>query len=240
MKGILTSAALVASLVLSGCTVQMTPKLDRLSESKHVFTKNYEIGVQSSGYVGNPIVKVKDIYVTRTESSSVKPSSDFTAMGGNVVQIVGSADQTYPVVATTEYDDVKYEAIRVQAINGYPLSMLVDSEGTPSKKVINNNIVMIYDFVITPPDLKFIKGFNEEVDLKSGYTNYELVYGGTDGQSIKLTYREFSPDDMARQAFFQELVYPLGTQRIRFKNLAIQIHSADSERIVFTVLEDGY
>ena len=69
--------------------------------------------------------------------------------------------------------------------------------------------------------------------------NYELIYGGTDGKSLTITYREYTADDLARPAFYQNLVYESKKSRIRFKETVIEIHEATNEKIVYTVISDG-
>lgn len=92
---------------------------------------------------------------------------------------------------------------------------------------------------VEPPDLKFTEINQEEMDIQKGYTNYELIYNGTDGKSISMTYREFTPDDLAKPAFYQNLIYQADAKQIRFKNILIQLEQVSNEKIVFSVVSDG-
>jgi hypothetical protein len=87
--------------------------------------------------------------------------------------------------------------------------------------------------------LKFIALKEEEIDVDAGYLNYELVYGGTDGKSITITYREYTSKDLTRPSFFQNVVYETGKKQIRFRDTILQIHEVTNEKIVYTVISDG-
>ena len=72
-------------------------------------------------------------------------------------------------------------------------------------------------------------------DVQEGF-KYELIYQGISGNTIKLSYREFS-NNMARPAFHQDLSYNFegeGTS-IRFRNVSMIIHDANNNEVVFTV-----
>ena len=68
--------------------------------------------------------------------------------------------------------------------------------------------------------------------------NYEIIYTGRVGDTIRLNYREYSPDDLARTAFFQELTYPADQKSLRFRDIKMEVDVADSEKIRFRVVED--
>jgi hypothetical protein len=87
--------------------------------------------------------------------------------------------------------------------------------------------------------LRFSPSEEEKKVLDSGYLNYELIYGGTDGKSITFTYREFTSQDLARPAFYQNLVYESGKEQVRFRDTLLRVHEATNEKIVFTVIADG-
>jgi hypothetical protein len=78
------------------------------------------------------------------------------------------------------------------------------------------------------------------VKTTKGYENYELLYTGVSATGINLTYREFSPDGLARVAFFQNLTYEATAKSIAFKKFRIAVEAATSESITFTVLADGH
>jgi len=79
---------------------------------------------------------------------------------------------------------------------------------------------------------------NKSVDKTAGFVNYELLYSGTNGVSFFITYREYTSDNVARPAFYQDLTFNSSSEYIRYKNLKIKVHTASDEGITFTVVED--
>jgi len=86
-----------------------------------------------------------------------------------------------------------------------------------------------------PSDFRASKVAKTSIDSSQGYTNFELVYTGLSSGVIRITYREYSPDDLARTAFFQDLTYNAGERSVRFRDLAIEILKATNEQIEYRV-----
>ena len=76
--------------------------------------------------------------------------------------------------------------------------------------------------------------------LELGGHDVELVYSGVTRDSIRLHYREYTQQDMARPAFSQDVTYERDATTIRFRNILIKVIQASGEQIRFVVLEDGY
>jgi hypothetical protein len=117
--------------------------------------------------------------------------------------------------------------------------ILIKPDGSVHSKILNNDIVMFYTFTSSRPDVNFTISSKEQVNYTALKLNYELIYGGTDGKSITITYREYTGQDLVRPAFFQNLVYDRNEKNIRFRDTMIQIYDVTNEKIVFTVLSDG-
>lgn len=66
----------------------------------------------------------------------------------------------------------------------------------------------------------------------------EIVYSGRTDNQINLLYREYSKDDLARPAFFQNLTYSSSEKFLRFRNFRIEVYAATNEAIEFAVVED--
>jgi hypothetical protein len=93
---------------------------------------------------------------------------------------------------------------------------------------------------ISPPNLKFHLADKPKYELAGqGNQNHELIYGGTDGDSFKINYREYTDKNLARAPFFQNLVYPANSKEFRFKDYVIAVHEVDSGKIVYSVTTDG-
>ncbi|MAV75646.1 MAG: hypothetical protein CL691_03385 [Cellvibrionales bacterium] len=91
---------------------------------------------------------------------------------------------------------------------------------------------------ISPTQNKFEYIEHEEVDTTHGYKNFELIYSGSNKESLFISYREYTHDNLARPAFYQQLTYPISSKTIRFKNFLIEIKNVSSELIEFIVIED--
>jgi hypothetical protein len=70
-----------------------------------------------------------------------------------------------------------------------------------------------------------------------GFKN-ELVYSGIDGDTLRISYREYA-DNLARPAFAQDLTYPIdstGPTMIRFQAVQIEVIAANASEITYRVL----
>jgi hypothetical protein len=53
-----------------------------------------------------------------------------------------------------------------------------------------------------------------------------------------MLYREYTPDNLARPAFYQNLTYPKDSSYVRFKQLKIKVNAVTNELIKYIVEED--
>jgi len=241
-------------LTLTGCAAYIRPSMSRSSEPEHVFSKNYLLDNTQAAFVGDPIVKVKSYFVKRTTTPYVKATHDFTILnkkGQPIWQNLGGTKESqYNILGEVTLDDEDFNLIvlrEYKAPLGRDLNLVLlinkDREG---KKLAfmdarNNSIpTNAYGEIKTEPEnLKFLPIQKEEIDVNAGYVNYELIYSGNDGKSIMITYREYTNDDIARAAFFQNLVYDSKSDTIRFRDIKIKVHDVSNEKIVYSVIEDG-
>jgi len=237
MKNYFSVVSVIFVLSLSGCTQQIKPSLRTYLGSDRVYTKNYSVGQKQVAYVGESIVKVKDYKVKKYSSKTMRASDDFVISGG-IVTIAGDRNTDYVVRGSTTLNSNEYSVLNIPASHSV-LGVLINKDGTVHNKVLNGDIVLIYDFKSEPENLTFSPGKDEEIDINSGYLNYELVYGGTDGKSINIAYREYTAEDLARPAFYQNLVYDSNQKQIRFRGTVLSVHEATNEKFVFTVISDG-
>lgn len=224
---------------LSGCHQQVIPSSGAFIGSGRTFEKNYELDQKLVAYVGKPIVKVKDYTVNRFQDKHMRASDDFVISGG-IITILGNKNTDYVVRGETTIDDKTYTVLDLPGgKRGAGFGALINPDGSVHSKLLNDNIIMIYTFSSSPTNLRFTSSKMEKIDRTSGYLNYELIYGGTDGKSITITYREYTNEDLARPAFYQNAVYEAGAKQIRYKDTVIQVYSATNEKIVFKVVSDG-
>lgn len=226
-------------LGITGCTAQVNPSTVESLGSEQVFERNYTIGDIHFANVGQPIIKLKEYKVNKYRSNRMQASHDFVISGG-VVSFSGKKDVDYVIRGDTVVGGEKFTVLDIPSdLNNTYYGVLIRSDGSIHSTVLSRNIKIMYSFSSEPKSLFFTKIKSDEVIVDSGSLNFELIYGGTDGKSIFVTFREFTGDDLARPSFYQNLVYRTGTKKIRFKDIVLSIDEVSNEKIVYSVLSDG-
>lgn len=72
----------------------------------------------------------------------------------------------------------------------------------------------------------------------SGESNFEILYSGRDSDSLRFQYREYTSDNMARDAFSQALTYPRDATTIRFRDYVMEVESVDADSITVRVISE--
>lgn len=243
-----TSLVVVISsiAIISGCSQKIT----RVLVSSHIaseqrFERNYELGQKMTAYVGQPVIKVKDYKVDRFMKNAMRATVDYTISGGGVT-FAGYKDEDLEVEGETVINGTTYTVLNSPwSKSGGHADLLIKPDGTVHNKILtaasqsSKHGAPVFAYDAHPDDLRFERVEEEQINVSSGYVNYELIYGGTDGESIKITYREYTSEDMARSAFFQDLVYEKGQSQIRFRDTVLAVHEATNQEIVYTVISDG-
>lgn len=253
---------LVLMSIFTGCIANIQPLKREIINTEEVFIKNYTLNVPKEVVVGMPMITIKNYFLNKYTSTVVKSSNDFKItqkiMGGEEVVTV-SKDQIYPIIGEIELGGNSFYVVK---INGkfvdYMLGtrpqdygIFIDKNGQLNSKINmgyleednygNNGLYMREGQPEIVPQPQIFNLIGESIINKnSKYENFELVFGGTDGKSFFLTYREYNVEDIARVAFFQNLTYSIEQPQIRFKNLKIKIDKISNESLIYTVIEDGY
>lgn len=236
------------------CEVKMTQRIS--------YDKNYRIGEKKSAFIGQEIIRVKEH--THIDKN-VEYIKSFIAPNDLIIEAKYRPEDYKINIAANS----KYQTDEMIIIDKYPhfliklsnqssdyrkrrkeWGVLVTCDGTVNKSALYSyyDESLFYPSVITfTPNInilndKFIaqKEFKEIKDLNviSGMM-YELIYSGKNDVSLNATYREYSSDNLARPAFFQNLTYQANAKQIRFKDFVIQVHNVTNEQIIYTILEDG-
>ena len=200
--------------------------------------KNYTIDQPVTSTVGESMIAVKDYWQTETAFEAYKVPVDFRLKSCIVGSIPLKAGTELRIVGSKERDNIKYNLVDI--LPGSGLRLLVGQDGDIPGFIVNAfGFGQGCRYKVDPAvALEPIKGV--DVDTTKGYVNFELVYSGTAGNSIRILYREYSPDNLARSAFNQELTYDKDSKTISFKKLRIEVLSASSNEIRFIVRSDGY
>jgi hypothetical protein len=228
--------------LLTGCGTQIQRVSDQSLGEKHVFAKNYKVGEQKTVPVGDQMVRVEDYYVEEFASQVVTPSKSTTLTGGLVTTSLVAGKQ-YKLRGHLTVANVTYAVADSESSH----AVLIKPDGTLHNRVVaeitpgrGDYILVVYTMDISDPSVIITRESTTKTNQKKGYENYEILYSGKSANSLNLTYREYTPDGMARAAFQQPVTYESEARTIAFKKFRIAIHKATSNDITFTVIEDGY
>lgn len=227
--------------MLSGCMAHIQREESLVLDTENVKTRNYVVGQPNVVNVGEPLVKFQNYWVTRTEESVATVDRRVQLKGGPV-EINLMPGRQYPVVGTMLDDGVRYTLIRVETGQlvmigpGGTIRTTIAGQPYPNSGEI---VKVVWTMSVSDPGAIVTREKSVKVDSRRGYENYELIYTGIGAGALNITYREFSPEGLARVAFYQNLTYPAGSGSISFKKYRIQILDASSEKIKYIVLEDG-
>jgi len=259
--------AFVISAIMVGCasvdihTVKLCERQPDMSSYPSGYIKSYVTGTMITAYIGQPMVWWQDakVEVTQAQDAYIVFKDDFNLTGiyrnklfREHVAVNGVKGDKRKVIGEAVIDGKIYYVIN--AVNGDArddgkiYGLLIDSNG-----VLNTNIITDDDCergflarksILFPSDALFLyvkenPEKNIKVVVRPGGMKRALIYGGVNNISINITYREYTPDNLLGQSFYQNIIYQTPADIIRFQDLKIKVHEVTNEKIVFTVLEDG-
>lgn len=235
-------------LALAACsTVPYVPPTRQSPSERHVVDASYQIGVPVSATVGDAMLRVKDYYTGSLGVTGYILDTPLTyhfhPFGPTRFFPAGTP---FGWLGTITVDGRTLRLITPQDGDARMYPLLVDADGIFSGLAMGAGGVSAPFhpghgrlIELSPVMPRFHVVHDSHAVTDRPYHNYELIYGGTDGRSIHLLYREFTRDDLARPAFTQNLTYPQHAPLIRFRALAIKVLSADASQIRFVVEADG-
>jgi hypothetical protein len=237
-----TGIASIAIVGISACA-SIRPVEQAAPSTRHVYEKTYEIGQEKTTYTGDQMIAYKDYYVTSSHANTVTPIEDFVMKYWDGHNGVFKKGNQYPIVGEATIDGVYYYAVSADFKSWVGLTgkylIMVTKDGTVSKDVYTVANLKVGTFDIEPPSAKCRLSTEEAVDMSRGFTNIELVFTGFSNQSINLLYREYTSDDLARPAFYQNLTYDRHSEFLRFRKIRLKVDDVSAESITFSVVEDG-
>lgn len=227
-------------LLLLPCAIASASSDVTVSPTEHKVDRNYEIGVQRQAYVGDPIVKVRDYYVQQASRPVLRANQPFTLKIPLLSTIRVGQESDWLVDGTLERRGVTYRLARLDQIGpALALKFLITEDGRfEGSAVTVSGSRMGFSYRPDPETVRLLPVTSTAVATAKGGTNFELVYFGTTGDAINIAYREYTPDDLARPAFSQNLVYSQKDRTIRFRNIVIEVASAGNQSITYTVVSD--
>jgi hypothetical protein len=230
---------LVAVFVSAGCTTAMKSTHSAQSKIDTVDFKNYQIGEPLSAYVGNPIITRKS-YKTASKADVFQAEEDFSLTGGvatTSVNLQAHKGDSFRIAGKNELDNY------VVNIPGSIFMFGISSDGQWDETVLSSSfwtspIGSGGQYEMTPPNAK-LKLVNSEIPLsEAGYINHEIIFTGIGANGISLLYREYTFENMARSDFKQELVYPVDSKEIRFRNYLLEVLTVSPAEIKYIVSQE--
>jgi len=234
--------SLVILLSSVGCAT-ITPVQPGSVSSERVFAKNYSINEPQVKFIGEAIVSMKDFMLNKSFVPKLKASQEFKVIDQllSKAMYVGAKDSIYPIVGQME-DAGTHETLNLIRMPNteFLVRYAINESGYFNGTLVGAmNQLMFQTLKFVPDTVKFQQVVEEEVDMKSLYVNFEIIFTGMTNQSINMLYREYTPDNLAKPAFYQNLTFPTNSTYIRFKNVKIRIEDIDTQQIKYTVLTDG-
>jgi hypothetical protein len=227
---------MICALLLTGCAT--ADPVASQTTVREISERSYRIGEPQTTIVGDVLIRVRHYFVEDAGVTSVQANKDFRVRGGGF-DIPFEEGQNLEVAGSRTIDGARYFLVPVEASQlgiGGVVSLQVDEDGRIYKKILDGGA--IFTFRADPIDGRLIP-VEQTAALKSRpFENYEIVFNGSDGQAMRFTYREYSPDDLARTAFFQDLSYPISARTIRFRKLQLDVLGLDDGSITFSVRSD--
>jgi hypothetical protein len=238
--------------LLTGC-VSVAPPSQQLSDLKTEEVKNYKLNEEYSVNVGDPIIIRRSyLYKIAEKDDRAVASKDFKLTAklalAHDMSCVGRKGEQMLVEGTTTLKGQRYFIVKVGRFNGGgDVGALVDATtGQVSKIGVGQNAfgswvtTAVSGIVAEPSDITFSPAKSIEIDKSQQYENYEIVYTGKSGDNVIFVYREYTPEDLAKPAFYQNLTYNLAEGKaIQFRKLQMQVIEANNEKIKLKVLSDS-
>ncbi|MEH6810577.1 MAG: hypothetical protein V7651_17095 [Hyphomonas oceanitis] len=227
----------VLLLTISACTsIEFAPS-SQLTGSKRVTEKSYTLGEPIETFVGATMIRVRDYKRDTYSGTEVKIMKPFTVSGFAFNRSFALGD-TYPYGGKTKLNKQDMDFFMVNGQYG----LLYDAEGEVQSKILNINpsaqVFMVYTYENDGGTGAVERADVERVTNTPDGQNFEIIYSGLDGDSIRLNYREYSDGDLAREAFFQQLTYPRSSKVIRFRNIELEVQSVEADKIIFSVVSE--
>jgi len=230
-KYVWTGLILITLVFFTGCSTirSIQPYSPSISYEEDI-VQNYTIGKKRKIYIGESIIEKGRLIYERIASGRFKALRD--------VGRCFKKDHIYKVIFVDQEDG----------------SLYVEYCGTHRGVKINRNGFLLDEHMYyynlggwqnhlgvnvgAKVGEKIFEPLKSTTRIRKGSFKIEIIYSGLDGNNLKATYREYK-DDIARPAFYQDLVYNLNkSDIIRYKQFKIKIIKATNEELEYIVLED--
>lgn len=240
MKKVLT--ILPVLFLFTGCAYVAQPVGPSRSEIKQIRQKNYTLGNEKIAHTGEPIILVKEYHILESESA-LQADRSFTIKGGlssATVNVFGTKEQEFPIVGSIKVNGKHCKTISIPSSR---FVFAIKPDGAFSGVVAGfdwgwSPIKGVNVYRINPATTRFYPTKSQHVMKDAPFTNMELIYSGLSDDALSLLYREYTPDDLIRPAYTQELSYPPDAKIITFRSYRIELREISAERLVYSVIKE--
>lgn len=197
-------------------------------------------------FIGEEMFFVRKYDANITETLAYKINKNIDGLDENInfdpetqMEVMEKGDidgkETFLILGTKyNKNGVLYEVY----IEIFPNGRLASRYIWIKNRKFNTKTTTLYFPYKTAGEIEFSKSIKKEIAyIKDKNIKWALYYSGTDGNSIKLSYKEFI-DDFTRPVFTQELTYDKTQNKIRYKNIQIEVLKADNDAIEYKIIDD--
>jgi hypothetical protein len=107
--------------------------------------------------------------------------------------------------------------------------------GEPITASVGDRVMRVQEHLVVLSNGQRLPYYDRAV---GGESNFDLTYSGQDGTSIRFQYREYTADNLARDAFSQDLTYPRDSEVIRFRDYEMRVVELTPDSITVIVLAE--
>jgi hypothetical protein len=244
---------LIFICLVSGCAGRWSSiNLNKISPSGpggYSYERDYTIGPRKTAYIGKPILQVKTHrsnnrvkQVVADQAFHITSRKKFSTFTVDV-----PAKTVIPVAESVSFSSESWEPnhgetyylARVKGSDGGAWGLLIGERGAVFPYGLYSydwDMMFCSSTMKADPVYKF-RVVDEPVLTGSAGT-YELIFSGKNDTSLNAIYREYTADEQARPAFYQNLTYEPNARQIRFKDFVIQIHEVSNEAITYSIVAD--
>lgn len=200
--------------------------------------KNYALKKIHNVYVGDSIIRKKSFVDTIQTELVGKPNADISIRSRHNLLHMRKGEE-FPVTHRANIGGRAHYVLELlHPTRQFIYGVLVDEQGVVSPNLLNGNVYHQERFAVSPLTASVPTVQKKTRTSSRMVENFEIIFGGINNNQMSFTYREFTADDIAKTAFFQNLTYPADSKVIRFKALKIKVHAITNESVTYEVLEE--
>lgn len=223
-------SAVAAALLVSACVSIDTTNKSRLASTVKEVVSAPPLTQQRTVKLGETMIAVRNYTATTVTTDVMEVSEDF--------RLTGFEDRDFrkgeklAIVGERKIKDTVYTIARP---SNWFVALQISPDGSLTPSLINTDIEMVWKVTADPPTVRFKRVPLSATSTNGEGLNYDLAYNGLDGQSMKFQYREFKANDLDRPTITQDFAFPVGSPKIDFKGISVDVMTATPTEISFSI-----